>query len=43
VRILALLPNPDEPDEGREQVTIGNGTAEAVDLAGWMLRDRAGN
>ena len=43
VRILSVLPNPDGPDEGREQVTIGNGTAEAVDLTGWMLRDRAGN
>jgi Lamin Tail Domain len=43
VRIRSLLPNPDGPDEGREQVTIGNGTAEAVDLAGWLLRDRAGN
>jgi hypothetical protein len=43
VRILALLPNPDGPDEGREHVTIGNGTDLAVDLAAWMLRDRAGN
>ena len=43
VRIRALLPNPDGPDEGREQVTISNGTAEEVNLAGWMLRDRAGN
>jgi Lamin Tail Domain len=43
VRILSLLPNPDGPDEGREQVTIGNGTAEEVNLTGWMLRDRAGN
>jgi hypothetical protein len=43
VRILSLLPNPEGPDEGREQVTISNGTAEAVELTGWMLRDRAGN
>jgi Lamin Tail Domain len=43
VRIRALLPNPEGPDEGREQVTIGNETAETVDLAGWLLRDRAGN
>jgi hypothetical protein len=34
VRILSLLPNPNGPDEGREQVTIDNGTAEEVDLAG---------
>jgi hypothetical protein len=37
----ALWPNG--LDEGREQVTLGNGTAEAVSLAGWMLRDRASN
>jgi hypothetical protein len=43
VRILSLLPNPEGPDEGREQVALGNGTADAVDLAGWLLRDRAGN
>jgi Lamin Tail Domain len=43
VRIRSLLPNPDGPDEGREQVTIGNVTAEEVNLAGWLLRDRAGN
>jgi Lamin Tail Domain/Endonuclease/Exonuclease/phosphatase family len=43
VQILALRPNPDGPDEGREEVTIGNGTAEEVNLAGWTLRDRAGN
>ena len=43
VRIRALLPNPDRPDDGHEQVTIGNGTADEVNLAGWMLRDRAGN
>jgi endonuclease/exonuclease/phosphatase family metal-dependent hydrolase len=43
VRILSLLPNPEGPDEGREQVTIGNGTTEEVNLAGWTLRDRAGN
>jgi hypothetical protein len=33
---------PDGPDEGREQVTLGNGTTEEFDLTGWMLRDRAG-
>jgi Lamin Tail Domain len=43
VRMLSLLPNPEGPDEGRERVTLGNGTAEEVDLAGWLLRDRAGN
>jgi hypothetical protein len=25
VRILSVLPNPEGPDEGREQVTLGNG------------------
>ena len=43
LRIHALLPNPDGADEGREQVTLGNGTTEEVNLVGWMLRDRAGN
>jgi hypothetical protein len=43
VRIRALLPNPDGPDDGREQVTIGNGTADEVNLVSSMLRDRAGN
>jgi hypothetical protein len=43
VRIRALLSNPDGPDDGREQVTIGNETADEVNLVGWMLRDRAGN
>jgi hypothetical protein len=43
LRIRALLPNPEGPDEGREQVMLGNGTAEAVHLTGWTLRDRAGN
>ena len=43
MHIRSLLPNPDGPDEGREQVTIGNGTAEAVELTGWTLHDRAGN
>jgi Lamin Tail Domain len=43
VRIRSLLPNPDGPDEGREAVTIGNSTVEAVDLTGWTLRDRVGN
>jgi hypothetical protein len=41
--MLALVPNPDGQDEGREQVTIGNRTDDVVDLAGWILRDRAGN
>ena len=43
VKIFSLLPNPDGPDEGREEVTIRNGTAEEVNLDGWMLRDRAGH
>jgi hypothetical protein len=38
-----MLPNSDGPDEEREQLTIGNGTAEEVNLLGWMLRDRAGS
>ena len=43
VEIAALLPNPTGKDEGNEQVVIRNATDTAVDLAGWTLRDRAGN
>ena len=43
VRIAGLLPNPTGPDRGKEQAVIANTTAEAVDLRGWKLVDRAGN
>ena len=43
VRIVALLPNPAGTDAGNEQVTIRNDSASGVNLAGWVLRDRAGN
>lgn len=43
VGIVALLPNPYGRDDGHEAVEIGNSTAHPVDLAGWKLRDRAGN
>ena len=43
VRIVALLPNPDGEDAGREQVTLGNGSPQALSLTGWKLQDRAGN
>jgi endonuclease YncB( thermonuclease family) len=43
VAIIALLPDPKGKDEGNEAVEIGNSTAQPVDLAGWRLRDRAGN
>lgn len=43
VRIASLLPNPNGKDEGHEQVTIVNHTAESTDLAGWKLVDRAGH
>lgn len=39
--MLARLPNPDEPAEGPEQVTIENGTAEEANYVGWILRDHA--
>lgn len=42
VSILALLPDPDGPDEGNESVTLGNATDADVDLAGWKLVDKAG-
>ena len=40
---MALLPGPKGRDEGHEAVEIGNSTDKPVDLAGWKLRDRAGN
>ena len=43
VEIVALLPDPAGRDEGNEAVEIGNSTDKPVDLAGWKLRDRAGN
>lgn len=43
IEILALLPNPDGEDQGREQVVVGNRNATAMDIQGWKLRDRAGN
>ncbi|MCY2987044.1 MAG: lamin tail domain-containing protein [Planctomycetota bacterium] len=43
VEITALLPDPVGRDEGHEAVEIGNATDKPVDLAGWKLRDRAGN
>jgi endonuclease/exonuclease/phosphatase family metal-dependent hydrolase len=43
VRIVSLLPNPAGTDAGREQVTIGNTGASAVDLTGWRLEDDSGH
>ena len=43
VAITGLLPDPKGRDEGQEAVEIGNSTDQPVDLAGWKLRDRAGN
>jgi hypothetical protein len=43
VEIVGLLPNPVGRDEGNEAVEIGNSRSQPVDLAGWKLRDRAGN
>jgi len=43
VAVVALLPDPAGRDEGNEAVEIGNSTDKPVDLAGWKLRDRAGN
>ena len=41
VRIAALLPNPDGPDQGREEVHLKNNGTEAVNLDGWTLQDLA--
>lgn len=43
VKIIALLPNPDGQDDGREKVTLANETASPVDLAGWRMRDASAN
>jgi endonuclease YncB( thermonuclease family) len=43
VAIVSLLPDPRGRDEGHEWVTIHNATEQDVSLAGWKLRDRAGN
>ena len=40
---LHTLPNPNGRDNQNEVVTIHNGTATAVNLTGWHLRDRGRN
>ncbi|MCI0724766.1 MAG: lamin tail domain-containing protein [Acidobacteria bacterium] len=40
---MALLPNPVGDDKGNEQVTLRNFSSSPINLAGWRLRDRAGN
>jgi endonuclease/exonuclease/phosphatase family metal-dependent hydrolase len=42
VRIVALLPNPEGRDEGREWVALRNTASQTVSLDGWKLRDRSG-
>ncbi len=43
ITIMDLLPDPKGRDEGHEQIVIGNGTAQAVDLKGWDAQDAAGH
>ena len=43
VAIVAVLPNPDGQDKGREQVTVENRSGRMIDLEGWRLQDRSGN
>lgn len=43
IRIAALLPNPAGDERLNETITLRNGGSSAVDLAGWQLRDLAGN
>lgn len=43
LRIVGLLPNPSGEDRGKEKVWLKNTGDEDIDLAGWKLRDRAGN
>ena len=39
--IESLLPNPRGQDRQFEEVTIRNNGAQAVSMAGWILRDRS--
>jgi hypothetical protein len=41
--IVAALPDPVGPDQGRESITMLNTTPAPIDLAGWELLDAAGN
>lgn len=43
LRITALLPNPNGADDNHETVTLRNGTAGQLDIAGWRLVDEADN
>jgi hypothetical protein len=43
LKISALLPNPEGPDEGHEWVELKNTGDSEVDLVGWVLVDRSGN
>jgi hypothetical protein len=43
VRIASMVPDPVGEDKGHEQVTIANGTSGALNLTGWLLRDRGQN
>jgi hypothetical protein len=43
VRIMSLMPNPKDKDEGNEQVTLANTTKKNVSLRGWSLRDKGRN
>ena len=43
LKIVALLPNPVGVDAGREEVTLRNTSSTNINLAGWRLRDRAGD
>jgi endonuclease/exonuclease/phosphatase family metal-dependent hydrolase len=43
LEIVALLPNPNGPDEGNEEVTIANFSNAEADLSRLFLVDKAGN
>jgi len=43
VKIAAMLPNPDGPDDGNEWIELRNHGKMAVDLTNWRMRDRGGN
>lgn len=43
VELFSLLPNPSGNEREDEAITVINRSADAVDLNGWVVRDRAGN
>lgn len=43
LRIVSMIPNPDGDDFSKEQISFRNIGSAPIDLAGWRVRDLAGN